>query len=82
MEEGVSYAAEFDILGTRYSATAVPFLAGKEWRFRVTIQPGNMKTIFQYAQSEDHDGLAAAERGIVPEPLEEMIGDWIEQEDS
>jgi hypothetical protein len=41
-----------------------------------------MKTIFQYAQSEDHDGLAASERGIVPEPLEEMIGDWIEQEDS
>jgi len=81
MEEGQTYNTEIDVIGTCYKVSATPFPQGEEWRFKVTIQPGNINTVFQYAQTEERDGLASATAGIVPEPLESAIADWLEREE-
>ena len=81
MEEGQTYTTALDVIGTHYMVTASPFPVGNEWRFRVTIQPGNIDTVFQYRQEDDHEGLVSATSGMVPHALEYAIGDWIERED-
>ena len=82
MEEGKTYTTEIDVIGTRYQVSATPFSKGEEWRFNVTIQPGNTNTVFQYTQTEEWDGLGSETPGLVPEALAYAIADWLETEDA